>query len=45
VEQGISFISLLHVVSKSNYADGLHPDIAGQKEIAKAVWTGLKKLK
>ena len=37
------FISLLHVVSKPNYADGLHPDIAGQKEIEKAVWKGLKK--
>ena len=45
VEQQISFISLLHVVSKPNYADGLHPNIAGQKEIAKAVWKGLKKLK
>jgi lysophospholipase L1-like esterase len=45
VEQGISFISLLHVVSKSNYVDGLHPDIAGQKEIAKAVWKGLNKIK
>ena len=37
------FISLLHVVSKPNYADGLHPNIDGQKEIAKAVWKGLKK--
>ena len=45
VEQQISFISLLHVVSKPNYADGLHPNIAGQKEIEKAVWKGLKKLK
>lgn len=41
--QHTGFISLLHVVSKPNYADGLHPDIAGQKEIAKAVWKGLKK--
>jgi acyl-CoA thioesterase I len=38
------FISLLHVVSKPNYADGLHPNIDGQKEIAKAVWKGLKKI-
>lgn len=38
------FISLLHVVSKANYADGLHPNIDGQKEIANAVWKGLKKL-
>jgi lysophospholipase L1-like esterase len=44
VEQQISFISLLHAVSKPNYADGLHPNIAGQKEIAKVVWKGLKKL-
>ena len=38
------FISLLHVVSKPNYADGLHPNMAGQKEIANAVWNGLKKI-
>lgn len=37
------FISLFHVVSKPNYADGLHPNIAGQKEIAAAVWKGLQK--
>lgn len=42
--QHLAFISLLHVVSKPNYADGLHPDIAGQNEIANAVWKGLKKL-
>lgn len=42
--QHTGFISLLHVVSKSNYADGLHPNMAGQKEIAKAVWDGLKKI-
>lgn len=39
------FISLLHVVSKPNYTDGLHPDIKGQKQIAKAVWKGLKKIR
>ncbi len=38
------FISLLHVVSAPNYADGLHPNIDGQKEIAKAVWSGLTHL-
>ncbi len=42
--QHLAFISLLHVVSKANYADGLHPNIAGQKEIANAVWKRLKKL-
>lgn len=42
--QHTGFISLLHVVSKPNYADGLHPTMAGQKEIAKAVWNGLKKI-
>lgn len=40
----IGFISLLHIVSKPNYADGLHPNVAGQREIAKAVWKGLNKL-
>ena len=44
VEQQIDFISLLHVVSKINYADGLHPNVAGQKEIANAVWKGLNKI-
>jgi acyl-CoA thioesterase I len=42
--QNLAFISLLHVVSKPNYADGLHPNIAGQKEIANVVWKGLQKL-
>lgn len=43
-EEHIQFISLLHAVSPSNYVDGLHPDMEGQKEIAKAVWKGLKKI-
>jgi len=43
-EEHTGFISLLHAVSKPNYADGLHPTIDGQKEIAKAIWTGLKRL-
>lgn len=43
-KEHIGFISLLHVVSKPNYADGLHPNVAGQREIAKAVWSGLKNL-
>ena len=45
VEQHIEFISLLNAVSKSKYVDGVHPNIEGQQEIAKAVWKGLKKLK
>nr|WP_294895341.1 SGNH/GDSL hydrolase family protein [uncultured Pedobacter sp.] len=40
--EGLGFISLLHAVSKPNYADGLHPNLAGQKEIATVVWKGLK---
>jgi len=40
-KENVAFISLLHVVSKSNYADGLHPNIEGQKQISKAVWKGL----
>lgn len=43
-EERAGFISLLHVVSKTNYADGLHPNKAGQQEIAAAVWKGLNKL-
>lgn len=42
-EEHIGFISLLHVVSNPNYADGLHPNVAGQRQIAKAVWKGLNR--
>jgi lysophospholipase L1-like esterase len=35
------FISLLHVVSPPNYLDGLHPNSAGQQQIADAVFAGL----
>lgn len=40
----VDFISLLHAVSKSNYADGLHPDRKGQEEIATLVWKRLSRL-
>jgi len=43
-EEHVGFLSLLHSVSKSNYVDGLHPNIEGQKQIAKAIWIGLNKL-
>ncbi len=43
-EENLGFISLLHVVSPPNYADGLHPDSTGQKQIAAAVWQGLNRL-
>ena len=43
-EEHTGFISLLHAVSKPNYADGLHPDEKGQKQIAKIVWKGFKKI-
>ena len=42
-EEHVKFISLLHAVSAPNYVDGLHPNIDGQKEIAKAVWKKFKK--
>ena len=44
LEQHTGFISLLHTVSKNDYADGLHPDRKGQQQIAAAVWKGLNKL-
>lgn len=44
-QEDVAFISLLHAVSAPNYADGLHPNIDGQKEIAKTVWKGLNKIK
>ena len=43
-EESIGFITLLNAVSPANYADGLHPDVKGQKQIAAAVWKGLNKL-
>lgn len=42
-EESVGFISLLKVVSPANYADGLHPNAAGQQEIANAVWKGLRR--
>jgi acyl-CoA thioesterase I len=44
VEENVGFVSLLDSVSPANYADGLHPNEAGQREIAGAVWKGLKRL-
>jgi acyl-CoA thioesterase I len=35
--KGISFLSLFEVVSPENYKDGLHPNAAGDVEIAKAI--------
>ena len=43
-KEKVGFISLLHSVSGPNYADGLHPNVKGQEEIAAAVWKGLNKL-
>jgi len=43
-EENAGFLSLLYTVSPPNYVDGLHPDEAGQKQIAAAVWQGLNKL-
>ena len=43
LKKKISFLSLLTVVSKEHFIDGLHPDKAGDEEIAKAVLNYLKK--
>lgn len=43
-DDSVAFISLLHAVSPGNYVDGLHPNMAGQREIAAAVWKGLTRL-
>jgi lysophospholipase L1-like esterase len=37
----VLFLSLLNVVSKDNYKDGLHPNKEGDAEIAQAVSTFL----
>ena len=42
-QRKISFMSLLHVVSKENYLDGLHPNRAGNDEIATAIGAYLEK--
>lgn len=42
-EENTKFLSLLHTVSPPNYVDGLHPDEAGQQQIAEAVWQGLNR--
>ena len=43
-EESAGFISLLKAVSPSNYADGLHPNLKGQQQIANAVWKGINRL-
>ena len=42
-KKGVSFVSLLDVVGKNNYKDGLHPNGAGDAEIAKAILDFLDK--
>jgi len=41
LKKGVLFLSLLNVVSKDNYKDGLHPNKDGDAEIAQAVSTFL----
>jgi lysophospholipase L1-like esterase len=41
LKKGVLFLSLLNVVSKDNYKDGLHPNKEGDAEIAQAVSTFL----
>ena len=41
-EHEILFISMLKVVGKKNYWDGLHPNKKGHDEISKAVWKKIK---
>ncbi|MEO5910520.1 MAG: SGNH/GDSL hydrolase family protein [Pelobium sp.] len=40
-QEFVGFLSLLHAVNKNNFADGLHPNATGQKEIAELVWKKL----
>lgn len=44
-KERLGFMSLLHVVSPPDYNDGLHPNEAGQRQIADAVWKGLNRLR
>ncbi len=41
VKNGCQFIDLAGVISPQNYGDGLHPDTAGQQQIADYVWSCL----
>lgn len=43
--KGIRFASLLNVVSKENYKDGLHPNSAGDAEIAEFILKLLAKIR
>ena len=42
-KKGIQFLSMLNVVSKENYKDGVHPNEAGDAEIAEAILNFLTK--
>lgn len=42
-KKGVQFLSLLKVVSKENYMDGLHPNEAGQRQLAEAITSFLLK--
>jgi lysophospholipase L1-like esterase len=41
-KKGIRFLSLLNVVSEENFKDGLHPNKAGDAEIAEAILSYLR---
>ena len=43
-QDSLGFVSLINAVSQENYVDGLHPNEAGQQQIAGEVWKGIKKL-
>jgi len=42
-KKGVSFVSLLDVVSSGNYLDGLHPSKAGHREMAQAILSFLQR--
>ncbi len=44
MKDSVDFVSLLHAVSAGNYVDGLHPNLPGQQQIAKMVWSKVGKL-
>lgn len=41
-QEHIDFLSLLPVVSKDAYADGLHPNPKGQQQLKSAIWKKIK---
>jgi lysophospholipase L1-like esterase len=43
-EKQVGFVSLIDTVSKENYPDGIHPNVAGHAEMLERIWPAVKEL-